>query len=183
MTRALGSLSVLALIFSASFFIARESAQASPENTETPAVAGPATLTEVDQNAIIEVIETESKHFYNRNFPEWSNQYTSEVVKWICVEENGVVLEAYDKPGLDKLVGDYIAANPQPEAIQIDRSEYQWMPLDGNYVWVSFHEIQKTADKVKTIEGLRIMKKENEGWKIAGMLAALSKVESTAAVQ
>ncbi|MCB0521388.1 MAG: hypothetical protein H6577_01780 [Lewinellaceae bacterium] len=148
-------------------------AQCTQPTVEKPAAA---TFSDQDKSAILDAIQQESDAFYARNFETWKNKYTDPQVSWTCVEENGLVLEAYNKPDLDKLVGDYMKANPTPDTVTIRRENALFMP-DANNVWVNFDEYQTVHGKTKILKGVRLMSKVDGDWKIAAMNSTFVKYE------
>jgi hypothetical protein len=134
-------------------------------------------LTERDKKEILEFIQSESEAFYSRNFEGWTSHFSDDPISWTCVEENEVVLEAYTKKSLDKLVGDYMESNPEPLTLSIERENFLFIP-DVNSVWVSFDEYQISQNKTKVLKETRLMTRSNEHWTISGMNSSLVRIET-----
>jgi hypothetical protein len=119
--------------------------------------------------ALKNVINVESKYFYNRDFKGWASCYKDDVnTYWTCIEKGDVVLEAHSWKNISKFVGDYIAANPTPEVVTLNRTAYTFKQY-GNIVWVTFNEEQITATETKKLRAIRILEKVNGAWKIIYM--------------
>jgi hypothetical protein len=133
-------------------------------------------LTETNKKEIMDAIAAESNAFYQRDFNKWSAAYTKNNPSWICAEEGGVVLEAYDTDSLNRFVGGYMKANPTIEPVIITREDVKYITIDSS-VYVNFIETQKLNNKSKVLRAVRLMKKENNQWKIAAMNSAFVKYE------
>jgi hypothetical protein len=121
------------------------------------------------KEALVSLFETESKHFYDRNFKGWASCYKDDAsTYWTCIEKGDIVLEAHGWKNIATFVGDYIAANPTPEKVAIERTAYTFKQY-GNIVWVTFNEVQKTATETKKLRALRMVEKVNGVWKIVYM--------------
>ena len=122
---------------------------------------------------ILQTIQSESEAFYARNFAVWQAKFSANP-SWTCVEENGFVLQAYSKKDLDKLVGDYMKANPTADNVSIERQNILFI-ADVNSVWVNFDEHQTSNGKTKVLKGVRLMTKVGNKWVISALHSSFVK--------
>jgi hypothetical protein len=152
------------------------SCQPCPPVEQAPDVGPPPyVLTEAGKDSIMVAIDVESQAFYERQLEGWAKSYaSSEDVFWTCVEEKGLVLEAYTWNDLYKLVSDYFQVNPDPTLVDIRRENVRFKG-DGELVWVSFDEYQIIDSKTKLLKGVRLMKRIEGMWKIACLHSSFQK--------
>ena len=125
-----------------------------------------------EKEAMLAVIENESRDFYKKDHAAWSSHYvqTPEVF-WVCVEQE-VTLRASGWEDLSQFVATWMTENPEPidyEAAQFSLSDIN-ISMSGDLAFVSMKSSNIQPDgTLRTLNGSRTMKKINGGWKILSM--------------
>ncbi len=117
-----------------------------------------------EERKIVDVIEDESKYFWNRNYEAWANLYVQEpYVVWTASTKDGVRRFDGWNAWRDE-VKRYFAADPDPMPYNGVVYKYNYrFRIYKNGAWVSFEQMN---DGTKTYE-TRILEKEKGNWKIA----------------
>jgi ketosteroid isomerase-like protein len=128
--------------------------------------------TVIEEKAILKAIDDESRAFYKKDLALWGKSYVnSPKVHWVCVEPD-VTLRAKGYSDLEKFVGEWMKANPDPidyEKAQFKNENIQ-ISIDGNTAFVSMDASNIQPDgKTRYTVGSRTMLKENGIWKILSM--------------
>jgi hypothetical protein len=117
-----------------------------------------------EETAIRQVIESESKHFWGRNYQEWKKLYVHApyVTRTISTKDGVRQLNGWDV--WDEEVKELFDSSPNPQPYEgiVYKYNYRYR-VYGNGAWVTFEQMN---DGVKTLE-TRILEKENGQWKIA----------------
>jgi len=115
-----------------------------------------------DEAAIIKVIETESKHFWGRNFKKWKKTWVQEDhVRWTVATKDGV-RQFIGWEDWSNEVESLFESSPEPEPYDdVKKSNYKFR-IYGDGALVLFDQMAETPSRE-----LRIMEKQDGKWKIA----------------
>ena len=117
-----------------------------------------------DKEAIKQVIENESRHFWARDFQSWKKLWVhSDYAVWIAASNDAI--RQYDGwKAWSSNVKEFFAENPDPMPYdgKVTKEDYRFrIYRDG--AWVSFIQNNKGTRTLET----RIMEKKNGQWRIA----------------
>lgn len=128
-----------------------------------PGVAQQTVLSK-EEMAIKNVIESESKHFWGRDYEGWASLYVhAPYTSWTSATKDGV-RHFTGWESWSNQVKELFQSDPKPQEYEGVVFKYNYkFRIYKNGAWVSFEQMNGGT---KTLEN-RIMEKENGQWKIA----------------
>lgn len=146
-------------------------ASANEENSNRSTIVASAATT--DSLAIMKAIETETRNFYKKDHPAWSNSYVqSPQLFWLCVER-GITLRASGWNDLSQFVAEWMKANPVPMIYENLNFVIKNVHItrQGNMAFVTMEgsNLEEDGKTVRNTRGNRTLVKEGNDWKILSM--------------
>lgn len=127
---------------------------------------------QADKDSIMAAIQRETNSFFARDYEAWKSNYVqSDYAFQAWSNRDGTFDASVGWDAIDKVVGNYIHENPEPESSHpiVERKNIKYKFYGNNVAFLTWDQFNSDREKQNFTHSkeVRIMEKVNGQWKIA----------------